>query len=90
MFVIGEFGWMPLEYGHTFEPVEPVGTLPGETLYRHERYGGVSKYAIGYWRYSSPPPDQYQAGPDGEPEEPHLRLSLSAPFGPGSDAAGTT
>lgn len=71
VFVIGEFGWMPLEYGHTFEPVEPVGSLPGEMLYRHERYGGVSKYAIGYWRYSSPPPDQYQTGPDGEPAQAH-------------------
>ena len=71
VFVIGEFGWMPLEYGHTFEPVEPVGSLPGETQYRHERYGGVSKYAVGFWRYSSPPPDQYATGPDGEPGQGH-------------------
>ncbi len=94
VFVIGEFGWMPLEYGHTFEPVEPVGTLPGETLYRHERYGGVSKYAIGYWRYSSPPPDQYQTGPDGEPAQGHAygayalaERTLFGLDGPGRDVS---
>ncbi len=94
VFVIGEFGWMPLEYGHTFEPVEPVGSLPGEMLYRHERYGGVSKYAIGYWRYSSPPPDQYQTGPDGEPAQGHAygayalaERTLFGLDGPGRDVS---
>ena len=71
VFVIGEVGWMPLEYGHGFEPVAPLNTLPSETLYRHEKYGGVSKYALGYWRYSSPPPDQYRSGADGEPARDH-------------------
>ena len=70
-FLIGEFGWTPLEYGHSFEPVEPVDNLPSEMLYRHERYGGVSKYAIGAWRYTSPVADQFNNDADGQPGSSH-------------------
>jgi porin len=48
---------MPLELGHAFEPVDPalVRQTPGLTL--HEKYGGLSKYAIGFWRYGNRVPD---------------------------------
>lgn len=49
---IAEFGWMPLELGHTFEPVEPVGGLMTPDVVQHEKYGGLSKFGIGFWGYT--------------------------------------
>lgn len=49
---IAEFGWMPLEYGHTFEPVEPVKGLQTPDVVLHEKYGGVSKFGVGFWGYT--------------------------------------
>lgn len=49
---IAEFGWMPLERGHTFEPTEPVGGLKTPDIVQHEKYGGVSKLGLGFWGYS--------------------------------------
>jgi porin len=62
IFSIAEFGWMPLESGHSFEPSEPATGLKTPELVAHEKYGGLSKYAIGFWRYSTQVPDQLNAG----------------------------
>jgi porin len=61
IFSIAELGWMPLEYGHVFEPTDPAGGLKTPELVAHEKYGGLSKYAIGFWRYSTQVPDQLSA-----------------------------
>lgn len=53
IFSIAEFGWMPLEFGHVFEPTGPAPGLQTPELVAHEKYGGLSKYAIGFWRYST-------------------------------------
>lgn len=67
IFSIAELGWMPLESGHTFEPVDPAGGLKTPAVVGHEKYGGVSKYAIGVWRYGSRVDDQLDVDADGEP-----------------------
>jgi porin len=66
-FVIGEIGWMPLEKGHAFEPVDPSETRQTPELVAHEKYGGISKYAIGLWRYGNPVPDQFDVDADSNP-----------------------
>mgnify|MGYP000049378900 CR=1 FL=1 len=66
-FFIGELGWMPLEYGHTFEPSTPTEGLPTKSLLAHEKYGGVSKYAVGFWRYSKRVNDQLLTDAQGDP-----------------------
>ncbi len=66
-FVIGEIGWMPLETGHLFEPADPSRVRPTPESAAHEKYGGVSKYAIGFWRYGNPVPDQFDVDADGNP-----------------------
>jgi porin len=62
IFSIAEFGWMPLETGHVFEPTAPTGELKTPALVAHEKYGGTSKYAFGFWRYSTQVPDQLNTG----------------------------
>ncbi|MDK9701662.1 MAG: carbohydrate porin [Sulfuritalea sp.] len=64
-FVIGEIGWMPLEFGHLFEPVDPAQVRQTPGLVAHEKYGGLSKYAIGFWRYGNRVPDQLDIDADG-------------------------
>jgi porin len=66
-FVIAELGWMPLELGHAFEPIDPalVRQTPGLTL--HEKYGGLSKYAIGFWRYGNRVPDLVEVDANNTP-----------------------
>jgi len=66
-FVIGEIGWMPLETGHVFEPVDPAKVKQTPELVAHEKYGGISKYAIGFWRYGNPVPDQFDVDGNGNP-----------------------
>lgn len=66
-FVIGEVGWMPLEFGHLFEPVDPSNVRQTPELVAHEKYGGISKYAIGFWRYGNRVADQLDADADGTP-----------------------
>ena len=66
-FVIGEIGWMPLEFGHLFEPIDPADVRQTPELVAHEKYGGLSKYAVGFWRYGNRVPDQLDADADGEP-----------------------
>ncbi|MFA5124040.1 carbohydrate porin [Zavarzinia sp.] len=66
-FVIGEIGWMPLETGHAFEPVDPAQVRQTPELTAHEKYGGLSKYAIGFWRYGNRVADQIDVDADGNP-----------------------
>ncbi|MCX7157326.1 MAG: carbohydrate porin [Rhodocyclales bacterium] len=66
-FVIGEIGWMPFETGHLFEPVDPSKVRPTPELAAHEKYGGISKYALGFWRYGNPVADQLDVDADGNP-----------------------
>ena len=66
-FVIGEIGWMPLETGHSFEPVDPALVRQTPALVAHEKYGGLSKYAVGFWRYGNRVPDQLDVDADGNP-----------------------
>jgi porin len=66
-FVIGEIGWMPLETGHTFEPVDPAQVRQTPGLVAHEKYGGLSKYAIGFWRYANRVPDQLDVDASNNP-----------------------
>ncbi len=72
-FVIGEIGWKPSEKGFTLNPVEPVDTVPTDELYDRERFTGEGKYALGLWRYSKPPPDQYAVDADGQPARDHAQ-----------------
>lgn len=66
-FGIVEFGWTPLEFGHLFEPREPVSTLKTPTLLMHEKYEGISKVAAGFWRYGNRVHDQFDVATNGEP-----------------------
>jgi len=66
-FVIAELGWMPDEPGNLLEPSEPVGGLPTPALVSHAKYSGVSKYAIGLWRYGNRVPDQLDVDANSEP-----------------------
>ncbi|MFH1873480.1 MAG: carbohydrate porin [Pseudomonadota bacterium] len=66
-FVIGEIGWMPLETGHSFEPVDPALVRQTPALVAHEKYGGLSKYAVGFWRYGNRVADQIDVDADGKP-----------------------
>ncbi len=66
-FVIGEVGWMPLETGHTFEPVAPSRVRQQPEMAAHEKYGGLSKYAIGFWRYGNRVPDQLDVDANNNP-----------------------
>jgi porin len=68
-FVIGEIGWMPLETGHTFEPVDPADVKQAPALVVHEKYGGISKYAIGFWRYGNRAPDQFDVAVGNNPRQ---------------------
>jgi porin len=66
-FVIGEIGWTPLEAGHAFEPVDPARVRPSPEIAAHEKYGGLSKYAIGFWRYGNRVADQLDVDAVGNP-----------------------
>jgi porin len=66
-FVIGEIGWTPLEAGHAFEPVDPARVRPSPEIAAHEKYGGLSKYAIGFWRYGNRVTDQLDVDALGNP-----------------------
>lgn len=68
-FVIGEIGWMPLETGHAFEPVDPARVRQTPEIVAHEKYGGLSKYAIGLWRYGHRVPDQVDVDANGKPRQ---------------------
>ncbi len=65
-FGIAEVGWMPMEAGHVFEPLEPVDTLRPPALVAHEKYEGTSKYAVGFWRYGNRVPDRFDVDAGGE------------------------
>ncbi len=66
-FVIAEFGWTPDEFGHAFEPVlSPDDVLQRQSLVTHEKYEGISKYAIGLWQYGSRVADQLDVDGNGD------------------------
>jgi porin len=89
-FVIGEIGWMPLESGHSFEPVDPAQVRQTPEMVAHEKYGGVSKYAIGFWRYGNRVPDQLDVDADGNPVQRRSQggyvLAERSLFGLGGEA----
>jgi porin len=66
-FVIAELGWTPLERGHAFEPLDPARVRQTPELTAHEKYEGVSKYAIGVWRYGNRVADQLDIDALGDP-----------------------
>ena len=66
-FSIAEIGWLPAERNHAFDLTE-VGRVPATpALADHEKYAGVSKYAVGFWRYSDRVPDQFDVDAYGDP-----------------------
>lgn len=65
-FAIVEFGWTPLESGHTFEPVEPSTGLKTPSLVAHEKYGGVSKFGLGFWGYTKGSDDWVRVDSSGQ------------------------
>lgn len=67
-FAIAEIGYMPLEAGHTFEPVMPEGAAKMEpTIKLHEKLEGVNKTAFGMWRYSARFGDLLEVDAQGNP-----------------------
>jgi len=52
-FTIAEFGWMPAERGHAFEPTQPAAVPQKPAMVAHERHDTISKYAAGAWRYTA-------------------------------------
>ena len=70
-FAIAEFGWMPFEKRHTFdfEPTDPADVRLSPAVAIHEKYGGTSKYAIGFWGYSRRQPDLQDVDAGGDPRQ---------------------
>lgn len=68
-FIIAEYGWMPIELGHVFEPSDPGNILQPPALKLHEKYEGVAKYAVGAWHYSSKVDDQLAVDAFGSPKK---------------------
>ncbi len=66
-FFIAELGWMPDECGHLLEPSEALGGLPAAAPGGQDKYNGVSKYAVGLWRYGNRVPDQFNMDASGQP-----------------------
>ncbi|MBI2307194.1 MAG: carbohydrate porin [Rhodocyclales bacterium] len=66
-FAIAELGWIPLETGHALEPTDPAVVRQAPALLAHERYEGLSKYALGLWRYSTRQPDLVDVDAVGDP-----------------------
>lgn len=70
-FAIAEFGWTPLEAGHFFEATDPARVLPTSDIVAHEKYGGVGKYALGFWGYSAQQPDLVDVNAGGRAVQRH-------------------
>lgn len=66
-FAIAEFGWMPAELGHAFEPTQPATVPQSPVMVVHERFDTVAKYAVGLWRYSAKADDLAAVDGDGNP-----------------------
>lgn len=58
-FAIAEFGWMPAELGHAFEPTQPATVPQTPAMVQHERFDTVAKYAAGAWRYTAKADDLF-------------------------------
>ena len=52
-FVIAELGWMPPETGHVIDATEPVRGFADQMPGGPDNNNGISKYAIGFWRYDN-------------------------------------
>jgi len=66
-FAIAEFGWMPAELGHAFEPTQPVAVPQTPQMVAHERFDTVAKYAFGAWRYTAKADDLFAVDAAGNP-----------------------
>lgn len=66
-FAIAEFGWMPAEHGHAFEPTQPATVPQTPAMIQHERYDTISKYAAGLWRYTAKADDLVAVDGGGSP-----------------------
>ena len=66
-FVIAEFGWMPAEFGHAFEPTQPGAVPQTPQIVTHERFDSISKYAAGVWRYTAKADHLVATDADGNP-----------------------
>lgn len=71
LYAMGEIGWMPLESGHGFEAVDPADVKQTPELVAHEKYEGISKYAVGFRRYGNKVPDQFDVDADNKPRQRH-------------------
>lgn len=66
-FAIAEFGWMPAELGHAFEPTQPAAVPQTPAMVMHERFDTISKYAAGAWRYTAKADDLFAVDAAGNP-----------------------
>lgn len=66
-FAIAEFGWMPAERGHAFEPTEPATVPQTPAMVVHERFDTIAKYAAGAWRYTAKADDLFAVDAAGVP-----------------------
>jgi porin len=66
-FAITEFGWMPAEFGHAFEPTQPAAVPQTPAMVVHERYDTIAKYAVGAWRYTAKADDLFAVDTVGAP-----------------------
>lgn len=68
-FAIAELGWMPLEKYNAFdfEPTDAADVRQSPAVAIHEKYSGISKYAIGFWGYSRKQPDLLDVDAAGAP-----------------------
>jgi porin len=66
-FAIAEFGWMPAELGHAFEPTQPAAVPQTPAMVIHERFDTISKYAAGAWRYTAKADDLFAVDAAGDP-----------------------
>ena len=66
-FAIAEFGWMPAERGHAFEPTQPATVPQSPAMVTHERFDTFAKYAAGAWRYTAKADDLFAVDDAGNP-----------------------
>jgi porin len=66
-FAIAEFGWMPAELGHAFEPTQPAAVPATPAMVVHERFDTIAKYAAGAWRYTAKADDLFAVDDAGNP-----------------------
>jgi porin len=73
-FAIAEFGLMPQERGHVFEPTDPSSPqTQAPDIRQHEKYENFGKYALGAWGYSAKVDDLVDVDGLGRPLKRHSR-----------------